>query len=124
MSQGSPLSLKYTGASSGELIVGLDSRNLGMVLRVEDEQSKGAGRHPKGSVFLIDEGSGYYADLLSAFVGQSCDGSELYNLVLDRINARKIKEGESPMSRTTIFDVNSIGRLLTVLESVAINEEA
>lgn len=124
MSQGSPLSLKYTGASSGELIVGLDSRNLGMVLRVEDEQPKEAGRHPKGKVFLIDAGIGYYAGKLSEFVGQTYDGSELYNLVLDRINAQKIKEGESPMSRTTVFDVNSIGRLLTVLESVASNEEA
>lgn len=122
MSHGSPISLKYTGASSGELIVGLDSRNLGMVQRVEDDQPKEAGRHPRGNVFLIDKGIGYYADKLSEFVGKTWDGGELYNLVLDRINAEKVKEGKSPLSFTTVFDVNSIGRLLTVLEAVPSHE--
>lgn len=61
-----------TGAVSGDVLVGITPRNLGLIIRVDEKQSAGLGGRIIGSFSVIAVGSGEYADALrQVFVKQA-----------------------------------------------------
>lgn len=118
MSYGHSHSVKYTGAAANELIVGLDRRNRGLIIKLESDQEIGAGRYPKGKVEVLDSGNGEYSNYFEEFVGQILDGRELHDSILERVNKDRRRDGKTPRKHLTVLDVNSLGRLLTLIEAL------
>jgi hypothetical protein len=109
MSHGNRKSIKYTGASSGDKIVGLEKRNRDMILRLADGQSQESGRWPRGEVEVLEAGKGDYARFLQEFVAQTWDARELHDVILQRVNAENQILGRKPLANLTVFDLNSLG---------------
>jgi len=106
MGAANPNSILYTGATASDEVEGMEDRNRGMILRLKQEQPKGeSGRWPKGRVYVLEAGTGTYAEYIKEFVGQTLDGKVLHDELLDRINAQR----KQSLSRLTILDRNGLG---------------
>ncbi|GLI35636.1 hypothetical protein [Desulforhabdus amnigena] len=65
--------VKDSGASAGDFLIGVKEQELnrGLRIKVHKNQEKGHGGRVKGSFDLVEAGTGTYAEYLLEFVGDS-----------------------------------------------------
>jgi hypothetical protein len=72
MSKSPSGTVKDSGASAGDILIGIqeEALNRGLRIKIHKSQEKGHGGRVKGSFDLLDAGTGTYAQYLMEFVGE------------------------------------------------------
>ena len=69
--------LHQVGAAAGSVLCGVGWANLGLRLRVLDDQPRGEAGPVAGRFILLDAGEGKHAEALRALLGRETDAGEV-----------------------------------------------
>ena len=70
--------VKETGASANDLLIGVEDCNAGLTIRIHKQQKSGRGGRVIGKFDLIKVGNGYYAHHLKQFEGERFDTAKIF----------------------------------------------
>ena len=69
--------VERTGAAAGSVLLGVNPNNLGLRLRVLQEQSRGDGGPITGDVMLVDAGDNKHAPVLAGLLRQPTNAAAI-----------------------------------------------
>jgi hypothetical protein len=105
MSTTPPRTVKETGARADDLLVGIRPRNMGLVVRIFNDQEPGEGGRVAGAIEVVHWGQGKYADA----VFQACSERSAFGSVDEFI--RRVTSVPNAADFTHGLNANGLWRL-------------